>query len=37
VIARRRSRRAVKAGDFTTWLRDESSRAAAAAEQPAGE
>ncbi len=29
-IARRRSRRAVRAGDFTTWLRDESSRAAAA-------
>lgn len=25
-IARSRSRRAVKAGDFTTWLRDESSR-----------
>jgi hypothetical protein len=30
-VARRRSRRAVKAGDFTTWLRDESSREAAAA------
>jgi hypothetical protein len=30
-IARSRARRAVKAGDFTTWLRDESSRAAAAA------
>lgn len=29
-IARSRARRAVKAGDFTTWLRDESSRAAAA-------
>lgn len=29
-IARARSRRAVKAGDFTTWLRDESSRTAAA-------
>lgn len=28
-IARARSRRAVKAGDFTTWLRDESSRTAA--------
>jgi hypothetical protein len=28
-IARRRARRAVKAGDFTTWLRDESSREAA--------
>ena len=28
-IARNRARRAVKAGDFTTWLRDESSRAAA--------
>lgn len=28
--ARRRSRRAVNAGDFTTWLRDESSRTAAA-------
>ncbi|HEV2346248.1 MAG TPA: glycosyltransferase family A protein, partial [Actinocrinis sp.] len=27
-IARARSRRAVKAGDFTTWLRDESSRTA---------
>jgi glycosyltransferase involved in cell wall biosynthesis len=26
-IARSRSRRAVNAGDFTTWLRDESSRA----------
>lgn len=35
VVARRRSRRAVKAGDFTTWLRDESSRAAAVAQQPA--
>jgi hypothetical protein len=30
VIARRRAARAIKAGDFTTWLRDESSRAAAA-------
>ncbi len=28
-VARRRARRAVKAGDFTTWLRDESSREAA--------
>jgi hypothetical protein len=28
-IARHRARRAVEAGDFTTWLRDESSRAAA--------
>jgi hypothetical protein len=28
-VARSRARRAVKAGDFTTWLRDESSRAAA--------
>lgn len=37
MAARRRSRRAVKAGDFTTWLRDESSRAAAVARQPAGE
>jgi hypothetical protein len=27
LIARWRSRRAVRAGDFTTWLRDESSRA----------
>jgi hypothetical protein len=27
VIARRRSHRAVSAGDFGTWLRDESSRA----------
>jgi hypothetical protein len=36
VIARRRSRRAVKAGDFTTWLRDESSRAAAIPQQSAG-
>ena len=27
LIARLRSRRAVRAGDFTTWLRDESSRA----------
>jgi glycosyltransferase involved in cell wall biosynthesis len=27
-VARSRARRAVKAGDFTTWLRDESSRAA---------
>jgi hypothetical protein len=26
-IARSRSRRAVRSGDFTTWLRDESSRA----------
>jgi hypothetical protein len=26
-VARWRSRRAVRAGDFTTWLRDESSRA----------
>jgi hypothetical protein len=30
-IARRRSRRAVQAGDYHTWLRDESSRAAVAA------
>lgn len=30
-IARSRARRTVAAGDFTTWLRDESSRAAAAA------
>lgn len=37
LIARRRSRRAVKAGDFTTWLRDESSRAAAIPRQSAGE
>jgi hypothetical protein len=29
VMARRQSRRAVKAGDYTTWLRDESSREAA--------
>jgi glycosyltransferase involved in cell wall biosynthesis len=28
-VARTRARRAVNAGDFTTWLRDESSRAAA--------
>jgi hypothetical protein len=27
LIARLRSRRAVRAGDFTTWLRDDSSRA----------
>ncbi|NGN93027.1 glycosyltransferase [Nocardioides sp. KC13] len=27
VIARRLARRAVRAGDYTTWLRDESSRA----------
>jgi Glycosyl transferase family 2 len=27
VVARLQSRRAVRAGDFTTWLRDESSRA----------
>lgn len=27
LVARWRSRRAVQAGDFTTWLRDESSRA----------
>lgn len=27
LVARWRSRRAVRAGDFTTWLRDESSRA----------
>jgi hypothetical protein len=27
VVARVRARRAVRAGDFTTWLRDESSRA----------
>ncbi|MFI7028314.1 glycosyltransferase [Microbispora rosea] len=27
VLARRRARRAVRAGDYTTWLRDESSRA----------
>jgi Glycosyl transferase family 2 len=33
LVARRRARRAVKAGDYTTWLRDESSRAAAV---PAG-
>jgi hypothetical protein len=26
VLARRRARRAVRAGDFSTWLRDESSR-----------
>lgn len=26
LVARRRSRRAVRAGDYTTWLRDESSR-----------
>lgn len=30
-IAQSRARRTVKAGDFTTWLRDESSRAAVAA------
>jgi Glycosyl transferase family 2 len=29
VMARRRARRAVRAGDFTTWERDESSRLAA--------
>jgi hypothetical protein len=29
LIARWKSRRAVRAGDFTTWLRDESSRARA--------
>jgi glycosyltransferase involved in cell wall biosynthesis len=28
VFSRRRARRAVRKGDFTTWLRDESSRAA---------
>jgi glycosyltransferase involved in cell wall biosynthesis len=28
-VARSRARRAVRAGDYTTWLRDESSRAAA--------
>jgi len=28
LVARWRSRRAVRTGDFTTWLRDESSRAA---------
>jgi len=28
-VARSRARRAVRAGDFTTWLRDESSRTAA--------
>lgn len=28
VYSRRRARRAVRSGDFTTWLRDESSRAA---------
>ncbi|HEV2634814.1 MAG TPA: glycosyltransferase [Actinocrinis sp.] len=33
LYARRRADKAVKAGDFTTWLRDESSRAAA---EPAG-
>jgi hypothetical protein len=27
VVARLQARRAVRAGDFTTWLRDESSRA----------
>jgi glycosyltransferase involved in cell wall biosynthesis len=32
-IARFRARRAVKAGDFSTWLRDESSRAAAVPDQ----
>lgn len=36
-LARSRSRRAVKAGDFTTWLRDESSRAAALTHQPSGD
>lgn len=30
-VARRRARRAVEAGDFNTWLRDESSRAAVGA------
>lgn len=34
-IARARARRAVRAGDFTTWLRDESSRAASStADEP---
>jgi hypothetical protein len=28
VLARRKARRAVRAGDFSTWLRDESSRSA---------
>ncbi|WP_127500649.1 glycosyltransferase family 2 protein [Actinoplanes solisilvae] len=28
LVTRRRARRAVRAGDFSTWLRDESSRAA---------
>ncbi|MFC7275727.1 glycosyltransferase family 2 protein [Paractinoplanes rhizophilus] len=28
VVCRRRARRAIRSGDFTTWLRDESSRAA---------
>jgi hypothetical protein len=31
VVARRRARRMMAAGDYSTWLRDESSRAAAAA------
>jgi hypothetical protein len=37
VLARRRARRAVRAGDFTTWLRDESSRTPATLTDPATE
>jgi Glycosyl transferase family 2 len=35
LVARRRSGRMIKAGDYTTWLRDESSRAAAVQAVPA--
>ena len=34
LVARRRARRAVAAGDFSTWLRDESSREAAVPTEP---
>jgi hypothetical protein len=34
LIARRRARAAVSSGDFSTWLRDESSRAADPLDQP---
>jgi hypothetical protein len=36
VLARATARRAVRAGDFTTWLRDESSRRAGPARAPDG-
>jgi glycosyltransferase involved in cell wall biosynthesis len=35
VIARRRARAAIRAGDFSTWLRDESSRTGGSVPKPA--